>query len=272
MAESSLSIAYYELANRVGRFLGYPNDLIRLSPKGLTKSQEFQRGRLRDVLTSGLRQFYFPPVVQGMASPTSWSFMHPTGTVVLPVGANKFQLPDDFGGIEGRVTLAPSQSQVWWPLEVRNESAIRAMFAAFPETTSRPQMVAVAPLVGTGATEGQRFEMVVWPAADQQYELQFQYYLLPDALDGSKPYAYGGAAHAETLLESCLAIAEQMIDDMPGVHTAKFQERLIASIGMDQKFKAQNLGYNRDNSDRRGSSNGPWWHYGGSWTFQGTQY
>lgn len=261
--ESSLTTSFYELANEVSDFLGYPSDLLRLNQSTLTTQQQQWVNTLHRVLKSGLRQFYFPPAVQGSDSPTDWSFLHPISTVDFSEGSRSVRLPDDFGGFEGEIRVQASNSTtVWWAVQLRNIGMIEAQYAQFPEMTSRPMAAALGPLKGTTYNRSSRTELAIFPQADQDYTLRFQYYILPDYLSGAFPYAYGGAAHAETLLESCLAIAEQKLDDATGVHTAKFQERLVASIGMDRKNKAQNLGYNMDRSDSMGRTGGAWWHYG----------
>src|SRR5580658_8008960 len=109
MAESSLALAYYELADEVSNFLGYQDGSVLLKAKidNLTSTQQAQRGVLHRVMKSGLRQFYYPPPVQGTDSPTDWSFLHPTSQVDFPSGARSIPMPDDFGGIEGEITIAP---------------------------------------------------------------------------------------------------------------------------------------------------------------------
>ncbi len=94
--------------------------------------------------------------------------------------------------------------------------------------------------------------------------MRFQYYLLPDYLTTNYPYALGGMAHAETVLESCLAVMEERLDDITrgqGPHGIAFMGRLAASISMDRKSKAQTLGRNRDGSDDVGLRPDGWNHY-----------
>ena len=272
MAESTLSMAYFDLADEVATYLGYTTGLMQLPANTLTKQQAVQKKRLDMVIRSGLRQFYFPPPLGPGMSPTDWSFLHPTASVPLVSGSKGLQLPDDFGGFEGEINISPSTTLVWWSLPLRNEGFARAQYAEFPAMVSRPLFGALSPLKGTSFNAGQRTELIIFPIADQNYTLQFTYYILPDYLSGAFPYAYGGAAHAETILESCLAMAEQKLDDMSGVHTAKFAERLAASVGMDQKNKPQNLGLNRDNSDRLSWGRSPWWHNSDRITVNGVQY
>ncbi len=120
-----------------------------------------------------------------------------------------------------------------------------------PERVGRPELAALQPLKGTGHNKGQRFQLYVWPTADADYGLSFTYYVNPDALTDSFPHHMGGMAHGETVLESCLAVAEQRLDDKSNVHSMKFRERLAASVSLDRRSKPQSLGYNRDRSDLR---------------------
>ena len=56
--------------------------------------------------------------------------------------------------------------------------------------------------------------------------------------------------HAETILESCLAIAEQRMENQSGIHSQKFVERLTASVAHDkQYYTPERGGYNADRSD-----------------------
>lgn len=266
--ESTLSMPSGQIFASVADFLGYP----RGEAYGEPEPSKQQAIAIKNIIASGTRQFYYPPPIQGSDVTTDWSFLHPTASVLFAQGAKSVTLPDDFGGLEGRVTIAPSTTLVWWELEVRNEGAVRAMYAQFPAMVSRPIMTALAPIKGTTGTAGQRFEMLVFPKADQDYTLQFQYYVLPDAASMAFPYLYGGAAHTETILASCLAMAEQLRDNMAGVHTMRFQERLIASIGMDRKNKAQSLGYNGDGSDRMNRQTPAFWHFGDRVLVNGVLY
>jgi hypothetical protein len=165
------------------------------------------------------------------------------------VGNQTALLPEDFGGFEGEITVLSPQTTGWTPIQLKNEGSIRQQYSLTATQTGRPLMAALQPLKGTTQYSGQRQQLYLFPQADQNYQLQFQYYILPDMLNGQSPFVYGGAAHVETILESCLAIAEQRYDDAVSVHTMKFAERLMASIGMDRKNKPQNLGYNGDRSD-----------------------
>lgn len=251
MAEPTLSLGYQDLLAEVGSFLGWG----RGAAFGETAWTSTQQAQLESVVRSGLRQFYYPPPVGGMAGegPYDWSFLTPLATLTLPDAQATLTLPDDFGGVEGRVTVStPGGSGTsWWPLDAVGLGTVIQNQATMPTTTGRPCVCCVEPTKGTAGLQGQRFQLRVWPTPDQEYTLQLQYRVNPDALTAALPYVYGGGQHSETVLQSCLAVAEQRLDDARGVHQARWEERLLASIGLDRKLKPQKLGYNGDRSDLR---------------------
>lgn len=234
--ESSLSLKLTDLVTQVRLFLGFGTDRDDV---------------VTEIVKSGLRQFYFPPPMEGSSGSYDWSFLRPTTTLPLPANASAINLPDDFGGIEGDLSILSTTSQVIWPIQIVGEGTIRQRYAMTPTQSGRPLQAAVTPLKGTSINNGQRFQLLIFPLADQAYTVQFTYYVLADALSGDRPFAYGGMAHAETILESCLCIAEQRLDDAVSVHSVKFKERLAASISFDRRLKPQLVGYNGDNSDCR---------------------
>lgn len=241
--ESTLALKRSDIAGRVGVFLGWGAG----TDNGDTAWTSRQEREINFIVDSGLRQFYNPPPVDGIVY--DWSFLRPHVSLTLASGARSLDLPDDFGQPEGMVYVSTDSTREPCPLQFVNSGQIKQAYSAASDASGKPMLVAMEPVRGTTATEGQRFQLLVYPEADAEYTLELAYYLLPNALSGSRPYAYGGMAHAETILESCLAIAEQRLDDAMDVHTKKWQERLLASIAVDRKLKAQQLGYNGDASD-----------------------
>jgi hypothetical protein len=248
-----------ELKGEVGFYLGYGRGL----PMGDAAWPAREEATITSRVKSGLRNFYWPSDPEIAPAGYDWSFLRPVASLLLGSGARSLALPDDFGGIEGQITLASTGSQTFWPVPVFGEAQLRQRYAEFPSSTGRPVMAAVEPLKATTTNRGQRFQLTIWPQADAAYTLQVAYYVSPDYLLAQAPYHLGGAVHAETVLEACLAAAEQGPDDAMGVHSQKFKERLLASIENDRRLKPQALGYNGDRSDLRERAFGPrargWW-------------
>ena len=159
-----------------------------------------------------------------------------------------YDLPDDFGSIVGHLTFGADTGCP--PVMVCGEGQIRAMRQRDVDYTGRTQYVAVRPKA-LGQT-GQRFELITWPIPDADYTLSYQYNAFPDKHGdiADTEYPLGGMAHTETILESCLAVAEQRYDDAESTnHQEEFMRRLAASIDIDQKAGPQWLGYGADGSD-----------------------
>lgn len=238
MAESSLSLSYLDYRKEVGGFLGWGRTFESWSQQ--------QLNAVDDVIASGLRQFYVPPLTPGQQSAHVWSFLRPVTTLTTVAADYDYTLPDDFASIDGPFTYAATVQQ-WPPAQIVGERVIRELRQAV-DRSGRPEVAAIRSLASDG-TNGQRFEVVFYPTPNAAFTLTYRYNLMPSILSAENPYPLGGELHAQTIRESCLAIAEQQFNDTIGIHTQLFMQRLEASIRMDQRNSAPDLyGYNGDNS------------------------
>lgn len=262
MPESSLALQLSDLALEVGGYLGYSRTASawsgwQASAPYVPANQDTQLGHVMACVQAGLREFYFPKQVDGGVVSHKWSFLVPEKTMALVANVGVYDLPDDFGGLEGEIFYDPSNNQPYVVIQRVGVGVLRGMLQQYPGLTSPPQKVAVYPKLTDGST-GQRWQLSLFPVPDQVYNLWLRYNVLPQALTSSNPYPYGGAAHGDTILESCLAIAESRFQDEPqGPHREAFMERLQASISVDVRDnKPEFLGKNLDRSDAQ---------YGQSW-------
>jgi hypothetical protein len=246
MAESSLSIDYSELTQEVAYFLGY----------GRTTSLDTdQKADVDSCIKSGLSQFYNPPKISPQQPRHKWSFLYPVATLDTVSGTAEYTMPDDFAGIGQPFTFEPNKTCN--PVTLTSINQIHK-HQQLSEAKGTPALAAVVPVKGTGSS-GQRWKVIFYPTPDKAYTLTYTYYVLLDMLTDLSPYPYGGAQHRETILESCLSIAESRIDD--GVtgkeHYNRFISCLSASIAQDREVNSPEwLGYAADgsvdlNKDRR---------------------
>lgn len=99
----------------------------------------------------------------------------------------------------------------------------------------------------------QNFLMRVYPFCQEATTLTATYRIIPETLQGTTDLPLGGMAHYETILVSCLAVAEEYGDTPNTKYRELFMQRLAASIMADRTgMYAGNLGYNGDNSDPLG--------------------
>lgn len=169
-----------------------------------------------------------------------------------------YLLPTDFGGLRGSITFRDNSDEI--PLRLVNESAIRRLRSDEPVKRGVPEYAAIVPADTENTSEtAQLYKLSLWPYPDKVYDLFYTYTVYVNALS-SDNYAIaddnhvpiGGAYHSETILASCLAIAEQIVDEFnnPGKMQAKFTERLAASISYDRRnMLPDGFGYNGDHSD-----------------------
>ena len=187
----------------------------------------------------------------GIQAGYRWTFLKPVVTLKLESGKNMVDLPDDFGGLEGPITLADASSNAFHPIPQMGEPAVRSMQAEQPTRTGQPECVAVEMRPGTTYDAGQRARLLVFPTSDQAYTLKCQYYLTPDAMSGDRPYPYGGAQHAELFKAAVMACCDLEVHDKRENRESYFFSRLAASIQVDQRNREQFLGYVGDSSDSR---------------------
>lgn len=242
MSESTLALAYSELIAEIGYALGY----------GRTSGSwdAGQSAHVESVLLQGLQQFYYPPALLGERLPHTWAFLRPIVTLTTASSTYNYELPDDFAGMEGDMTFEPSEG--FAPVKLVGEARIREMRQNLGATvTGRPQYVAVRPKTSDG-TDGQRFEAIFYPTPDGAYVLSYQTNALFSKLTSTNPYPLGGAVHARTLLNSCLAVIEEKVDRVQqGPAWKAWMDSLTASVQHDRRQSPANLGYNGDRSDGR---------------------
>lgn len=230
MADSTLTIARPELITSVGYFLGY-------NPSSLSAAQSAEIQRYID---SGLRRFFMA---------YNWRFLKPKTTLATVAATSDYTMPDSFGYLIGEMTYATADLG-FTAIQLIPEQEIRKL-QQFATTSAKPRYVSIRPVTTAGST-GQRFQATLWPTPDAVYTLTYQYHVLMDAVTSGAPYTYGGMAHSETILEACLAAAEQQADDEIGIHSQLYEQRLAESIKYDNQLEAEFFGYNGDPGMDRG--------------------
>lgn len=308
---SVLTITLATLKAEVQRFMGYGRTTVFSS-----LSASFQ-GDVLSIINRGLRQFYFPPILQGETSAHQWSFLRYHATINLPkpvtttatctvvnglatfssnifdntyrhvvvkftstdgyyevasvTGNNKLNLRDTtvniasattatfywnradmahsgidiniYNGIDtGRGQLKNVNSAYILNLEQNQVST----HIGYPELFS---VEADTWPVANDQAE-QTFHLRFYPFANQATSLTLRQRLAPDGLSNDADSPLGGVAHYETIMASCLAIAEEFGDTPSSKYRDLFIQRLTASIMADRTgMYASNFGYNGDSSD-----------------------
>lgn len=222
MTESNLSLGYIDFAQDVGHLLGYGQDV-----------PAFTAEQLADVnwaISAGLRRFYSPSPVEGEVH--RWAFLEPMATLKTEAKVPDYDLPDDFGGIIGKMTWGESEGYI--PIPVVGEGKIRERRQT-AHGNAKPQIVAIRPKAHD-PEKGQRFEALFWPTPDAEYNLTYRYTALLQKLTEAAPYPPGGMLHGETIRAAILwAAAEKFVEDEKESKRADYLDLLRSSIITDRR-------------------------------------
>ena len=166
-----------------------------------------------------------------------------------------YALPGTFAGIEGVIVYDsfygtdPQRSDM--TIEVTDITKLRDKFQYLDDRDDKPLAAAIFATGATG-TAGTSHRIQIYPIPDAIYRLRYVQINEPSAVaSGQTPL--GGDLHGETILASCLAIAEHKIfPNSPHRYREQYINRLRASVELDrQAYTTENLGYNGDPSDHK---------------------
>jgi hypothetical protein len=233
MPESGLSVTFFSLRETIGHYLGYGRGY-----DGNWTTEELQD--IDEAIKSGLRRFYYPPDYE-------WKFLKPVTSIDLVADQGDYDLPDDFAFMDCNYMTYPSNTSLDQYVEITGEQRVRRLRRDTTNASSRPYYAAVRPkkIDPTAATnEGQRFELIFYPIPDSAYTLEYRYEVIPYSLSAAdaRVYPYGGAPHAETIQQACLAAAEALYNDGATQHQEQFKQMLRSSIKRDMQLGPRNLG------------------------------
>lgn len=231
MSESTLSLSYEDLLKEVGGFLGYGVDGFGLAAEKLDEVDRY--------VQSGVRQFYYPPAVNGVEAGYTWSFMTPSATIAALEGVGTSDLPDDFGRMSGIAFYYP-HTTMKTPIAIVSIGNMQALKSRSGESGT-PTHASVRYKSSDGV-DGHRSEVVWWKTPADDYTLSYTYEAYAGKLSEDRPYPLGGMRFSEAILESCLAVAEQRANDEKGLHTETFKELLASAIMIDRKYSAKFYG------------------------------
>jgi hypothetical protein len=163
-----------------------------------------------------------------------------------------YALPADFAGIEGPLTYdtfyGTDPNIADQTIEITSESKLRDMMQYLEDRDDKPRVAAVYS-TGADGTAGTSHRIAFFPIPDATYVLKYKMINEPQYSLSGKPL--GGPLHGETILASCLAVAEQFfLPNSPHGYVATYRRRLAASIELDrQAIRSETLGYNADPSE-----------------------
>lgn len=222
-ASTSLAITYSEIRRQLGLHLSWDRDADNWSVDEVADANE--------IIRQGLRQFYWPMLEGGGTH--VWSFLCPVAELAVEAGESTYALPNDFGVMVGD-KLTFSAGANFGYVERIAEDELRALLGN-DDLEGPPKYFAVR-VKPTSAGAETAYELLLYPKPNAAATLTYRYQIEPSTIDASSTYPLGGSVHAQTVLESCLAAAERILEDTnDGAHYKAFQMQLAASIELDKQ-------------------------------------
>ena len=217
---ASLAVGYEELTGVVARFLGY-------DPASLT---EAQASEVDSCIQAGIRNFYYPPRMEGVDETYEWSFLRQTCSVQTSANVGDYRMADGFGKVRGDIYFGGDDIEMR-PLAV---VSIGQLLAFRRRDVKGPPKFAAFRFKQAYGTSGQFVELMLYPVPDRAYLLEFGGEADTGRISATKPFPLGGPSFSELVTESCLAIAEQRSNDEAGLHTENFRNLLVSMIAKDR--------------------------------------
>ena len=227
----TLAVTYSDLAKSVSKFLGY--DHANLTDE--------QKDEVDCIIQSGVRNFYYPPAMDGVDPNFEWSFLKMEGSVVTAPGVSEYLLPDGFNRFSGAIIIKDAENFQFRNAFIVPYGNVKSML----DNGHRTGVPHYAASLGVNqyGEKGQLRKLYLYPVPDAAYTLDFSADMDFGRLSDENPFPLGGAMYAELLRESCLAVAERDTNDEEGIHLAAFNRLIVSTIARDRKASAQNFGF-----------------------------
>lgn len=189
-----------------------------------------QRETLDAIVQSAVRQYLFPPMVEGMANVHSWSFLNPTGTIDTVASTYSYDLPSDFNRFTGSLTF-PEENYV--PvIKVISEGSIRQKLTT--GTTGRPLYAATVFEKPDGENQAVQ-KLLLYPIPETVYTIEYKYECYAGIINDENYRVPGGESYAELLIASVLAVAESRIKNKREGQWDNFVRTLFSAVSRDRK-------------------------------------
>ncbi|GAG06997.1 unnamed protein product, partial [marine sediment metagenome] len=210
----TVDLAY--LRRMVGRHLSYGPSIGHWT--------HTQAAEVAEVVRTGLRRFYTPPVLPDEKYAHEWSFLRPLETLNTVDGEYEYDLPAHFAMLDGPLTYGADESSLSQTVKLVSEHQVR-MKRQHTNLTARPTMAALRVQGGDETT----WKLVVWPTPDAEYAIHYRCQSNPGLLSSGVAKPAGGMPHAQTVVEACLSAADDFLGVKNSPHLSAFRECLRSS-------------------------------------------
>lgn len=232
MAAPTLRTQRDELRQEVAYLLGYGRD-----------SSLWSAAHIADIdqaVLEGMRRFYMD---------YKWTFLRPVVSLTTTANETDYHLPGMFAYIVGPLVVLNQG----YPVEVMQVSeAEYGRLVASDSTAGQPKYFVIGSVQATQTTVLPEV-IRIWPKPDAAYTLRAVMQYTPNKLTTTITDPPGGANHHQTILAACRAQAKLMRDGEVGAYMQEYQDRLQASIKLDDAKRPEYQGMMRAQQSMRQS-------------------
>lgn len=180
----------------------------------------------------------------------------------------RYYLPDDFYGI----LLTPFTYDVGGPrltINVVTESEIRELRAG-ANTSGTVSACSFRAVPATNTTSGKRWEVLFWPAPSSVSRITAIYKRFPGKMTTGTDKSVAGFEHDDAILAACIAEAERQRGDKLQEREQMYQQKLAASLKLDERaIPTRSREFGDKSEDRASFGRRPLNYYGVA-TYNGT--
>lgn len=149
---------------------------------------------------------------------------------------NRFDLPSNFGGFRGPVTVA--RGSILEQAAILPEYEVRAVQSHVTVRTGQPRLFTVSNRVADEDVGIPTWYLEFYPLADGVYEIEADIHLSAgDALDAASDDDICHPAFAEAMAEAIYAAGETAMQIMDGVHALRYNELIGEALERDRRMK-----------------------------------
>ena len=227
----SLRLTFSDLYTKVHNFTVAPG-----TPTGddLTAAQ--------DIVYRAYRRFLYP--VSFVTKKTHlWSWLKKEATLQLESGKDEYLLPQDFDALHRPFMYTLNTGRYG---AITKTSMDKLMLEkSYNSINSWPLLCAIYP-ESVSTTVSQNKKVIFWPVPNGTFQLNYSYVCEPPKPTVATDIFMGDCLTDETLLQVCLAVAEQDSDEKIGVQSQLADQQVQALILKDSGDAPNTVGFVKD--------------------------
>ena len=196
----------------------------------------------QDIVYRAYRRFLYPASFVTKKTHI-WSWLKKEATLILEASKDEYLLPQDFDALNRPFMFTMNTGRYG---SITKTSMAKLMIEkSYNTINSWPLMCAIYP-ESVSKTVDQNKKVIFWPAPTGVYQLNYSYVCEPPKPTAATEVFLGDALTDETLLQVCLAVAEQESDEKIGIQSQLADQQVQALILKDSNDAPDTVGYVRD--------------------------